>query len=57
MYKFKLKPELMEKITATRQSPKWEPDMAIRIVDNKEKAKEEDSKTEHAPKFTWMGLA
>ena len=44
MYKFKLKPELMEKIAATRQSPKWEPDMAIRIADNKEKVKEEDSR-------------
>ena len=44
MYKFKLKPKMMEKIEATRQSPKWEPDMAIRIASNKEKAKEEDSK-------------
>ena len=44
MYKFKLKPEMMEKIKATRQSPKWEPDVATRIASNKEKAKEEDSK-------------
>ena len=42
MYKFKLKPELMERIQATRQNPKWEPDIAIRIAENKEKAKAED---------------
>ena len=42
MYKFKLKPKLMEKIAATRQGPKWEPDMALRIVGSKELAKAED---------------
>ena len=42
MYKFKLKPELMERIQATRQNPKWEPDIVIRIAENKEKAKAED---------------
>ena len=42
MYKFKLKPKLLEKIAATRQDPKWEPGVAIRIADNKERAKEED---------------
>ena len=40
--KFKLKPELMEIIQATRQNPKWEPDIVIRIAENKEKAKAED---------------
>ena len=44
MFKFKLKPSLIEKIAATRQSPKWEPDIAIRIAENKEKAREEDLK-------------
>ena len=43
MYKFKLKPKLMEKIAATRQDPEWEPGVAIRIAGNKERAKEEDS--------------
>ena len=42
MYKFKLKPDLMEKISAIRQGPKWEPDVAIRIAENIEKAKNED---------------
>ena len=42
MYKFKLKPKLMEKIAATRQGPKWEPDMALRIAGSKELAKVED---------------
>ncbi|KAF8814018.1 hypothetical protein BYT27DRAFT_7250430 [Phlegmacium glaucopus] len=32
----------MEKIEAVRQGPKWEPNVAIRIVDNKDKEKEED---------------
>ena len=43
MHKFKLKPELMEKIAMTRQGPKWEPDVAIRIAENEEKAKHENS--------------
>ncbi|KAF8804567.1 hypothetical protein BYT27DRAFT_7106622, partial [Phlegmacium glaucopus] len=42
MYRFKLKPELMQKIAAMRQGPKWKPAMAIRIADNKDIAKEED---------------
>lgn len=42
MHKFKLQPDLMEKIAVSRQGPKWEPDVAIRITDSKEKAKEED---------------
>ena len=42
MYKFKLKPKLMEKITATGQCARWEPDMAIRIANDKETAKRED---------------
>ena len=42
MYKLKLKPKLMERIQATRQNPKWKPDIAIRIAENKEKAKAED---------------
>ena len=43
MYKFKLKPNLLEKIEATRQDPKWESDVAIRVAENKEKAKSEES--------------
>ena len=43
MYKFKLKPECLEKIEATRQNMKWESDVAIRIANNKQKAKEEDT--------------
>ena len=42
MHRFKLKPNLMETIAAVRQGPKWEPDVAIRIADSKEKAKGED---------------
>ena len=42
MYKFKLKPDCMEKIAATRQGPKWEPDVAIRVAESKETVKEED---------------
>ena len=42
MHTFKLKPELMEKIAAVRQDPKWEPNLALQITDNKEEAKEED---------------
>jgi ribonuclease HI/exonuclease III len=42
MHRFKLKPKLMERIAASRQGPKWESDVAIRIADNKEMAKEED---------------
>ena len=47
MYKFKLKPELLEKISAVRQNPKWEPRVAIRIAGDKEKAQEED-RADHA---------
>jgi hypothetical protein len=43
MHTFKLKPGLMEKVAAVRQGPKWEPDLAIRIMDNKEQAKEEEA--------------
>ena len=43
MHKFKLKPELLEKILAVRQNPKWEPGVAIRIAGDKEKAQEEDN--------------
>ena len=46
MHRFKLKPKLMEKISASRQGPKWEPDLAIRIADNKELAKQEDTADE-----------
>ena len=42
MHKFKLKPDLMEKISAARQEAKWETDVAIRIAESKEKAKDED---------------
>ena len=42
MHKFDLKPQLMEKIEAIRQEPKWEPDVAISIAGNKEVAKAED---------------
>ena len=38
MHKFNLKPELMDKISAVRQSPKWEPGVVIRIAESKEKA-------------------
>ena len=34
--------KIMEIIQATRQNPKWEPDIAIRIAENKEKAKASD---------------
>ena len=44
MFKYKLKPKLLEKISATRQNPKWEPGIAIRIAEDKEKAKEEDNR-------------
>ena len=43
MYKFKLKTDLLEKIEAIRQDPKWESDIAIRVAENKEKAKSEES--------------
>ena len=42
MYKYKLKPDRMERIAAVRQGPKWEPDVAIRVAEGKEAAKEED---------------
>lgn len=42
MHKYKLNPELMERIAAIRQDLKWEPNIAIRIAESKEKAKEED---------------
>ena len=42
MFKFGLKPKLMEKIAATRQVASWEPDIAIRIAGNKEIAKNKD---------------
>ena len=42
MFKFKLKPNLLEKIAATRQNPIWEPGTVLRIAGNKELAKDED---------------
>ena len=42
MYKFKLKPDHMEKIAAARQGPKWELDVAIRVAESKETVMEED---------------
>ena len=42
MHKFKLKPVLLEKISAVRQNPKWEPGVVIRIAGDREKAREED---------------
>jgi hypothetical protein len=42
MHRFKLKPQLLENVEASRQGPKWELDVAIRIADSKEKAKQED---------------
>ena len=42
MHKFKLKPDLMEKIVATRQDARWEPGVAIRIVEDKERAKNKE---------------
>ena len=42
MFKFKLKPNLLGKIAATRQDPKWEPGIALRVARNKELAKDED---------------
>ena len=42
MFKFKLKPNLLEKIAATRQDPKWEPSIVLRVAGNKELAKDED---------------
>ena len=42
MYKFKLKPDQMERIEAVRQGPKWGPDVAIRVAESKEVAREED---------------
>ena len=50
MYKFKLKPDLMEKIEAVRQGPKWEPDTALRVAESKEMAKEEDRMDENSIK-------
>ena len=41
MFKFKLKPKLLEKIAVTRQVASWEPDVAIRIAGNKETAKKQ----------------
>ena len=42
MFKFKLKPNLLEKIAATRQDPKWEPGVALRVAGNKELAKDKN---------------
>ena len=42
MHRFKLKPQRMEKIAASRQGPKWEPDLAIQIAGSKEVAKVKD---------------
>ena len=42
MHRFKLKPQHMEKLAASRQGPKWEPDLAIRIAGSKEVAKVKD---------------
>jgi ribonuclease HI len=37
-----LKPHLVETIAATRMKPTWTPNLAIRVANTKEKAKEED---------------
>jgi hypothetical protein len=42
IHEYKLKPSLMEKIEATRQSNKWEPRFATRIAGSKEVAEAED---------------
>ena len=42
MFKLKLKPNLLEKIEATRQNAKWEQDVAWRIAESKERARDED---------------
>ena len=44
MFKYKLKPKLLEKISAIRQDPKWELGVAIRIAEDKKKAQEEDNR-------------
>jgi ribonuclease HI len=48
MDRFKLKPEKMEKIGSVRQDTKWEPNLAIRIADNREQAKREDKEEKGA---------
>ena len=42
MHEYKLQPEKMEKIEATRHCNKWAPDFAIRIAETKDKTEEED---------------
>jgi len=42
MHMFKLKPDLMEKISAVQQELKWKPNMMLHIVDSKEQVKEEE---------------
>jgi hypothetical protein len=46
MHTFKLKSDLMEKISAVRQGPKWKPNMTLRIAESKEQAKEEEGADE-----------
>ena len=39
-----LKPHLVETIAATRMKPTWTPNLAIRVADTKQRAKEEDER-------------
>jgi len=40
MHTFKLKLDLMEKISAVQQGPKWKPKVRLHIANSKEQAKE-----------------
>ena len=42
MHTFKLKLDLMEKISAVQQGPKWKPKVRLHIADSKEQVKEEE---------------
>ena len=57
MYRFKLKLNLMETIAAVRQGSKWEHNVAIRMPDSKEKAKEGDLAEQTHIRCTQMDLA
>ena len=57
MYRFKLKLNLMETIAAVRQGSKWEHNVAIRMADSKEKAKEGDLAEQTHIRCTQMDLA
>jgi hypothetical protein len=43
MHTFKLKPDLMEKISTMQQGPKWKPNSTLHIAESKEKVKEEEA--------------